>query len=298
MGRNRSRHGTDDRETAGGIVMTFDSGVGHQYRRRSWLERMTAGSAARAPQWLRRPLKRAYGHLLSALPGDHLVCRLPGGEAFRVDPEYRHLAWNAEEYAAMKAAVRPGAVVLDAGANIGAYTLLFATWAGGSGRVIAFEPATASRTGLARHLRLNGLEARVTIRAEAISDRRGEASFVEDSTHGDNRLVAHAVAGSRTVPSTTIDDVCSDLGLEPDVIKIDIEGAELAALRGARQTIAARGGAPAVFVELHPATWPSLGVTRADIEAELRLQRLQVEPLPGVSDPWNTQGVCVRLRHL
>jgi hypothetical protein len=145
---------------------------------------------------------------------------------------------------------------------------------------------------------LNGVARRVTIRPEAISDRRGEASFVEDSTHGDNRLVPQAIAGTRTVRSTTIDDVCSEMSLDPDVIKIDIEGAELAALRGARRTIAARRGALTVFVELHPATWPSLGVTRADIEAELRLQRLHLEPLPGVSDPWTTQGVCVRLRHL
>ena len=65
------------------------------------------------------------------------------------------------------------------------------------------------------------------------------------------------------------------------MIKIDIEGAELAALRGARRTIAARGAALALFVELHPAIWPSLGVTRADIEAELLRQRLVVEPLAG-----------------
>jgi hypothetical protein len=39
-----------------------------------------------------------------------------------------------------------------------------------------------------------------------------------------------------------------------------------------------------------------LGVTRADLEEELRRQGLAVEALPGVRDPWVTQGVCVRLR--
>ena len=65
-------------------------------------------SAGRAPAWLRAPLKRAYDALLAALPGDHLTCRLPGGETIRVDPDYRHLAWNAEEYAALKHHARAG----------------------------------------------------------------------------------------------------------------------------------------------------------------------------------------------
>jgi hypothetical protein len=119
---------------------------------------------------------------------------------------------------------------------------------------------------------------------------------METGTHGDNRLVPAATAGVTRVPALTIDDFCAGAGLAPDLIKIDIEGAELGALRGARRTIAARGGALALFVELHPATWPSLGVTRADLEGELRVQQLVVEPLPGVVDPWSVEGVCVRVR--
>lgn len=277
--------------------MSLDTGVGRSYRQASWVERVASGAAAGAPAWLRRPLKRAYGLLLSALPGDHLVCRLPGGERVRVDPEYRHLAWNAEEYAAMKSQVREQATVLDVGANVGAYTLLFATWAGPRGRVIAFEPASASRAGLLRHLALNGLADRVVVRPEAISDTTGTAPFVDEGTHGDNHLVAGGGTGRSTlVPSTTIDDFCASANVTPDLIKIDIEGAELAALRGARRTIAARRDRLALFVELHPRTWPSFGVTRADIEEELRHQHLAVEPLPGVADPWSTEGVCVRLR--
>ena len=274
----------------------MQTGIGRQYRAPSVLERIASGSAGRAPAWLRVPLKRAYHALLTMMPGDHLTCRLPGGETIRVDPDYRHLAWNAEEYAALKRHTRPGATVLDVGANVGAYTLLFAEWVGGTGRVYAFEPAAGSRAGLERHLALNRLAARVSVRREAVSDRSGTVSFVDAGTHGDNRVVSAATGTTTEVPSIGIDEFCETHGLVPDVIKLDIEGAELAALRGARRTIARRGDALALFVELHPAVWPALGVTRADIEQELRQQGLIVEGLPGVADPWVTEGICVRVR--
>jgi FkbM family methyltransferase len=274
----------------------MQTGIGRHYREPSWIERLLSGSAGRAPAWLRAPLKRAYGALLAALPGDHLVCRLPGGETLRVDPDYRHLAWNAEEYAALKQHARPGGTVLDVGANVGCYTLLFAGWVGEAGHVYAFEPATASRAGLERHLAINGLSARVTVRPEAITDRAGPAPFVDAGTHGDNRLVPDPTGETRSVPALSIDAFCESAAISPDLIKIDIEGAELAALRGARRTIAGRGAALALFVELHPGIWPSLGVTRADIETELSRQALVVEPLEGVGDPWSIEGVCVRLR--
>ena len=237
-----------------------------------------------------------FARLLAAMPGDHLVCRLPGGESFRVDPEFRHLAWNPEEYAALKESVAPGSTVLDVGANVGAYTLLFATWIGTSGRVVAFEPAAASRAGLHRHLALNGLAQRVEVRPEAVSDVTGTLMFRDAGTQGDNRIVPRATDGATPTPSLTIDDICERSRLAPDVIKIDVEGAELAALRGARRTIAARGRSMALFVELHPSIWPLLGITRHDVEAELRHQQLSVEALPGITDPWSVEGVCVRLR--
>lgn len=276
--------------------MKMETGVGRHYRVESWFERVASGSARRAPRWLRDPLKRAYARLLAAMPGDHLVCRLPGGESFRVDPEFRHLAWNPEEYAALKESVAPGSTVLDVGANVGAYTLLFATWIGTSGRVVAFEPAAASRAGLLRHLALNGLAQRVEVRPEAVSDVTGTLMFRDAGTQGDNRIVPRATDGATPTPSLTIDDICERARLAPDVIKIDVEGAELAALRGARRTIAARGRSMALFVELHPSIWPLLGISRNDVEAELRHQQLSVEALPGITDPWSVEGVCVRLR--
>jgi FkbM family methyltransferase len=274
-------------------------GVGRQYREPGWLERLTDSMRlTRAPGWVRAPLKRAYETALRAMPGDHFTCRLPGGETFLVDPAYRHLSWNPEEYAALKVFVHPGATVLDVGANIGAYTLLFAKCVGTTGHVYAFEPAPASRAGLARHVLINGVGDRVTIRHEAVSNAAGSRWFLESGTDGANRLAPSADPRTIEVPVVTIDEFCSASRVIPDVIKVDVEGAELDVLRGARRTIARCGASLALFVELHPTLWSATGISRADIERELDAQHLAIEPVAGVADPWSTEGIAVRVRYI
>jgi hypothetical protein len=101
----------------------------------------------------------------------------------------------------------------------------------------------------------------------------------------------------RQVRSATIDRFCAREGIEPDFIKIDVEGWELAVLRGARDTIRSRGASLALFVELHPSIWPALNLSRRDFEAELAAQNLQLAPLTSGEDPWSVEGVAVRLTH-
>src|SRR5436190_4669339 len=87
--------------------------------------------------------------------GRGLSCTLPSGELIRVLPEHRYLSWNPIEYAASRAAVTPGMIALDIGANVGAYTVLLAQWVGKAGRVYAFEPSSQAFRGLVRHSSLN-----------------------------------------------------------------------------------------------------------------------------------------------
>jgi FkbM family methyltransferase len=272
-------------------------GRGERFRSGSWLER----GVERLRGTRRRPapaaLRRLHEMVLEILPGDHLVSTLPEGERVRLSARYRHLSWNPEEYAAFRAAVRPGATVLDVGANVGAYTVLFARWVGDSGRVVAFEPAPGSIAGLREHVRLNGLSNRVEIVDAAVSDGVGSAIFDCEGVSGANALVPGAAGpGAITVATTTLDAFCADRGLQPTVVKIDVEGAELDVLRGGRRVLAAPG--LQAFVEFHPAIWARRGIAREAIATELADQGFEPEPLHPSFDVWSTEGICVRLRRL
>lgn len=271
-------------------------GTGEAFRNQSWVERAASalrGPLARSP--LKAPLKRAYEALLDRLPGDRLVCRFPLGESVRLAAAFRQVTWNAEEYRAFKREVAAGGVVLDVGANLGAYTLLFGQWVGAEGRVFAFEPAPEARRGLERHVTLNGLRDRIVVRPEAMAAAPGVARFRAAGPQGDNRII-EVDHGGIDVATTSIDAFCRERNLRPDFIKVDVEGAELDVLKGARDTIAAADPALGLYIEMHPHLWAAFGTSRAEIEQELERQRLRPERLDGSSDVWGVEGVCLRMR--
>jgi FkbM family methyltransferase len=273
----------------------------NNFRKATLAERMARvlpAGAALAP--VRRVLKPLFERWLSR-SATALESRLPGGEVVRAAPAYRHITWNAEEYAAFRGAVQAGDVVLEAGSNVGAYTMLFAQWAGPAGHVFAFEPDPHAFHGLQTHIALNGLNERVTAVQAAVADRDGGTlRFAMFGSSGISRLAGnHAAPGTTIceVQTTTIDRFCTTHALAPTVLKIDVEGAELAVLRGARATIAAAGARLRLFVEMHPQLWAELGISGDDLAAECDAQGLVAEHLDGSGDDlWSTEGVCLRLR--
>ena len=128
--------------------------------------------------------------------------------------------------------VHPGMVCYDVGANAGFYTLALARLTGPTGRVFAFEPLGGNTWNLLDHVRLNNL-AQVTVTQTAISDSDGLAGF---DMHASNAMgkIAPGSPSSYQVPTMRLDTLIERPGIPaPDFIKMDIEGAELAALRGA-----------------------------------------------------------------
>ncbi len=277
----------------------MEFGTGQAFRDASWLERIAAlfrGPLAHSP--LRGPVKRAYEAVLDRLPGDRLVCHFPQGESVRLAAAFRQVTWNADEYSAFKADIAAGDTVLDVGANLGAYAVLFGQWVGPGGRVFAFEPAPEARRGLERHVALNGLDGRIVVRPEAMAGSLGTVRFRASGPHGDNRImkIDRDDAECIDVATTSIDAFCRERHLQPRFIKVDVEGAELDVLRGARETIAAAGTSLNLYVEMHPHLWAALGTSRTEIEQELERQRLRPERLDGRPDVWSIEGVCLRMR--
>ncbi len=139
-------------------------------------------------------------------------------------------------------------VVLDVGANIGSWTRVLA---GLFATVHAFEPVPETFECLQRNIRDWGLEDRVRLHAEAISDR---AAGVAMSIRPGFRSVGAQVGGEGSIPAITLDSLelsaCS-------FIKLDVEGHEVAALEGARETIARLR--PWVMIENKPGENRKLG---------------------------------------
>jgi FkbM family methyltransferase len=143
--------------------------------------------------------------------------------------------------------LRPGHTVLDVGANVGYYTLLASVLVGDSGRVHAFEPEPRNAGFLRRHASINR-RANVRVEQAAVSDREGTARFHFGSGSGTGHL---ADAGALEVRTLRLDDYCAEHGLAPGAVKIDVEGAELSVLQGARETLARHR--PVLFLSTHGA---------------------------------------------
>ena len=269
-----------------------------RFRREGPFERIARAFPSDGPfGGVRRMLKPLFEQAIGWGTRGRVASRFPGGEVVRLRPRWRHLSWNPDEYAAFRSAVRPGDVVIDAGANVGGYALLFAQWVGPAGRVYAFEPDPRAFEALVDHISLNALVDRICPVHAAVTDVTGTAGLRLASASGLSRVSCGADGEpDLTVQSVSIDDFCAREALRPSFIKVDVEGAELAVLRGARRTIGAIGSELRLFVEMHPAAWPAFGYRCEDIVQECTRAGLTPEHLDGSrSGLWDVEGVCLRL---
>lgn len=152
--------------------------------------------------------------------------------------------YELDKQRALERFVRPGMTVYDIGAQAGFYTLFFSRLVGDAGRVYAFEPCPYEARFLVDHTRINRLE-NVQIIQAAVSERAGFVGMTFDRGMTQNEI-CNSSDSNLIVPSLTLDD--SGLA-RPEVIKMDVEGAEFAVLNGARQML--RKARPVVFVALH-----------------------------------------------
>jgi len=246
-----------------------------------------------------RNLRPAYESTLDWLDGGRGIEWEINGVLYRIDPHFRYLINHDHESAVasfLRSRVKPGDLCFDVGANVGIYALQFAHWSAPGGRVVAFEPNPEACAALTKHVRINGLSGQVTVEPLAVGDQQGNAvlyaagSDTRSRLSQPNDLIANRTVSS-TVSMTSLSEFSRHNGLIPDWLLIDIEGLELAALRGASELILERRYKLGIVIEMHPGFWTILGTSRTEVEGLLRELRLHAVPLTGQADPLGEYGL-------
>jgi len=176
-----------------------------------------------------------------------------------------------------KQAVKEGGTVVDMGANIGYFTLLAARLAGKEGKVYAFEPEPHNYEMILKNLALNGYENVVPMQ-KAVSNAAGTVKLYVSSKdvgahtlrqHHDKRQFDEKESGEFVEVEAVIpDEFFKDKKHPIDVIKMDIEGAEMAAISGMDRVIRENKNLK-MFIEFYPSAIREMGYSPEELVDKL-----------------------------
>jgi FkbM family methyltransferase len=262
----------------------------------AWMVRQHPGVAENPARFA---LRLAGWRVLTALGRDSTVAFPTYGVQFWCPPEWRGMSKMAytlrehyePELLRLQDWVRPGGTVIDIGAHYGAYTIALSALVGPEGRVFAVEPADHALSVLRRNIEINASD-NVAVLATALGDTPATAML---HLHGDQSRAslnqfAEGDTGSQSVAVARLDDLVH--GGPVTFIKIDVEGYELPALRGAERILSE--DRPVVQFELQPGAatrggLPPFGVWDLLRSHGYRFQRLQFDgtyvPVLSCEDP-------------
>jgi FkbM family methyltransferase len=152
----------------------------------------------------------------------------------------------------IESVLSPGKTFVDAGANVGIYTLVAGRIVGETGRVFAFEPSIQSLPALRKNIELNGLT-NVVAFPVALSHISGRAKLYHGPNPGLNSLGKEISWPEDTeeITTETLDDMVERGYIDHvDVIKVDVQGAEELVLRGAHKVLTTMH--PTIIFEIFP----------------------------------------------
>lgn len=167
--------------------------------------------------------------------------------------------------------IKPGDTVVDVGANVGYFTKLMSRIVGQRGKVIAFEPSITNW----KYLQDNIAKMKnVVAEKMALSDRVGELHFVEDKANpGESGVRAE---GKVIIKTTTLSRwVQTHKVKKANLIKIDVEGAEVMSLNGAKDFLRTQKKL-IVVVECNPSALKELGYNTVDLVKALQKCGLKI----------------------
>jgi FkbM family methyltransferase len=168
--------------------------------------------------------------------------------------------------------VKPGDTFVDAGANVGYYTVIGSRLVGEKGKVYAFEPDPTNFALLQKIVQLNGLT-NVVLEQKALSNRKGRLKlFIAEQNKGDHRIYQPDGESrpSLEVEAIRLDEYFKDHTRGIDVLKTDTQGAEGVILEGMTGLLEGRTDGPTIFMEY----WPH-GLAGMGTDAGALLKKLQ-----------------------
>jgi len=213
--------------------------------------------------WLYRKYDRPLLGVLFRLEKRRIVVARAGPTPYR---HRMRLAWQADTgwvlgtyephvVEALERYLNAGDCCMDVGANLGYFTSVMANLVGQKGEVIAFEPLPNNVTVLEENIALEGLK-NVRIEPIAVGDSIGSASLLiqgdTDFTGTASLAEVYDWGGERTnitVSVVTLDSYVAGLQKNPSLLKMDVEGAEFLALKGAKTLLSTVR--PVLLIEIH-----------------------------------------------
>jgi FkbM family methyltransferase len=210
-------------------------------------------------QYRSKTLRRICSWGASWVKGQDSVILRGAGEGLKFNVAASHSAFilgnhEPEVQEFLSKALKPGMVYFDVGANVGFFAVIAARLLGPSGRVVCFEPLPANARQIEYNANLNGFS-NIAARCEALggSNRTDVFNTSVEPTWGMLSTVGkppEQPLGQIEVHVRTLDSLCIPGGLPyPDLVQVDIEGAEAEFLEGARETLTT--SRPILVIELH-----------------------------------------------
>lgn len=177
--------------------------------------------------------------------------------------------------------IKKGDVVLDIGANIGYYSVLASKLVGKKGKVYAFEPDPRNLKLLYKNLEVNGCQNVVVVEA-ALGSKKGKLFLTQDISNPGESSLAKGKKGKKIlVDVIRLDDFVRQKRIKNvDLIKIDVEGAELEVLRGGLATLK-KARDLKIFIECNAPALRKFGESGISLCAFLKGLGLEIKEIPG-----------------
>jgi len=245
-------------------------------------------------KYLPRIRPKELGSMIASLLRIHRIPAKAEGVTILVDPAsvfgariLEEGAYEPEVVRTLNTILREGDVFVDLGANEGFFSMIAARIVGPKGRVFAIEPQVRLWPVIIQNIVLNDAT-NVTLVPFAVSDSPGEAEIVVTpaSNSGAASLVANSSMLSRFRPRQkvairSLDELSRSYGFERvSLMKVDIEGFELNALRSAESLLKSRR-IRNIILEIHPAHLAALGQSPEDVVRLLEQHGYSVESREG-----------------